>query len=234
MGSPQEIIEKARGRGPHGPHRDGVQGAAEGSWASPRPRCGWPSPRQEAVAVSAEIGYPVRAQGVVPRHQPQERRRRGQGGPQGRRGSGRRLPGHHGLVPRERIPTPSSRASRCRTWPSRAWRSSWAWPPTRSSARCSCSAWAACGWNCSRTSASRSSRSPGATPPRPSASIRAARLLEGFRGSDPVDKAALEDILLRVSEFVAKTPEVAEMDLNPIFAYADGAVAVDARVILGA
>jgi acyl-CoA synthetase (NDP forming) len=63
--------------------------------------------------------------------------------------------------------------------------------------------------------------------------IRAARLLEGFRGSDPVDKAALEDILLRVSEFVAATPEVREMDLNPIFAYPDGAVAVDARVILG-
>ena len=63
--------------------------------------------------------------------------------------------------------------------------------------------------------------------------IRAARLLEGFRGSEPVDKAALEDILLRVSEFVAATPEVLEMDLNPVFAYPDGAVAVDARVILG-
>jgi acyl-CoA synthetase (NDP forming) len=63
--------------------------------------------------------------------------------------------------------------------------------------------------------------------------IRAARLLEGFRGSDAVDKGALEDILLRISDFVAKTPEVAEMDLNPIFAYSDGAVAVDARVILG-
>ena len=48
-----------------------------------------------------------------------------------------------------------------------------------------------------------------------------------------MDKAALEDILLRVSEFVAATPEVREMDLNPIFAYPDGAVAVDARVILG-
>ena len=63
--------------------------------------------------------------------------------------------------------------------------------------------------------------------------IRAAKLLEGFRGSGPVDKAALEDILLRVSEFVSKTPDVAEMDLNPIFAYPDGAIAVDARVILG-
>jgi acyl-CoA synthetase (NDP forming) len=63
--------------------------------------------------------------------------------------------------------------------------------------------------------------------------IRAARLLDGFRGSEPVDKAALEDILLRVSEFVSATPEVREMDLNPIFAYPGGAVAVDARVILG-
>ncbi|HLA81574.1 MAG TPA: acetate--CoA ligase family protein [Thermoleophilia bacterium] len=63
--------------------------------------------------------------------------------------------------------------------------------------------------------------------------IRAARLLDGFRGSDPVDKSALEDILLRVSQFVEETPEVAEMDLNPIFAYPDGAIAVDARVILG-
>jgi acyl-CoA synthetase (NDP forming) len=63
--------------------------------------------------------------------------------------------------------------------------------------------------------------------------IRAAALLDGFRGSDPVDTSALEDILLRVSEFAAKTPEVREMDLNPIFAYPDGAIAVDARVILG-
>ncbi len=64
--------------------------------------------------------------------------------------------------------------------------------------------------------------------------LRAARLLEGFRGSEPVDKAALEDILLKVSDFAQNTPAVAEMDLNPIFAYPDGAVAVDARVILGA
>ena len=61
----------------------------------------------------------------------------------------------------------------------------------------------------------------------------ASRLFEGFRGSGPVDTAALEDILLRVSDFVAATPQVREMDINPIFAYPDGAVAVDAGVILG-
>ncbi len=63
--------------------------------------------------------------------------------------------------------------------------------------------------------------------------IRASKLLDGFRGSQPVDRAALEDILMRVSDFVSRTPKVREMDLNPIFAYPDGAIAVDARVILG-
>jgi acetyl-CoA synthetase (ADP-forming) len=47
-----------------------------------------------------------------------------------------------------------------------------------------------------------------------------------------VDIVNLENLLLKVSEFVEKTPEIKELDLNPIFAYQDGAVAVDARVIL--
>ena len=38
--------------------------------------------------------------------------------------------------------------------------------------------------------------------------------------------------LFKVSDFVEQNPEVRELDLNPIFAYSDGAVAVDARVIL--
>ncbi len=64
--------------------------------------------------------------------------------------------------------------------------------------------------------------------------IKGARLLEGYRGSEPANIAILEDMLLKVSEFVKKTPEVKEMDLNPIFAYKDGAIAVDARVVLEA
>jgi acyl-CoA synthetase (NDP forming) len=64
--------------------------------------------------------------------------------------------------------------------------------------------------------------------------IKGARLLEGYRGSEPANIAILEDMLLKVSEFVEKTPEVKEMDLNPIFVYKDGAIAVDARVVLEA
>ena len=62
--------------------------------------------------------------------------------------------------------------------------------------------------------------------------IKGYPLLEGYRGSEPVDVANLEEMIIKVSDFIEKNPEVAELDLNPIFAYSDGAVAVDARVIL--
>jgi len=62
--------------------------------------------------------------------------------------------------------------------------------------------------------------------------IKGYPLLEGYRGSEPVDVNNLEDMILKVSDFVEKHPEIKELDLNPIFAYKDGAVAVDARVVL--
>jgi len=62
--------------------------------------------------------------------------------------------------------------------------------------------------------------------------IKGYPLLEGYRGQEPVDVSKLEELLLKVSDFVEQNPEIKEIDLNPIFAYSDGAVAVDARVIL--
>ena len=62
--------------------------------------------------------------------------------------------------------------------------------------------------------------------------IKGYPLLEGYRGQEAVDVSHLEELLLRVSEFVEQNPEISELDLNPIFAYSDGAVAVDARVVL--
>ena len=62
--------------------------------------------------------------------------------------------------------------------------------------------------------------------------IKGFPLLEGYRGQDPADLAALESLLLHVSEFVEQQPEVSELDLNPVFAYKDGALAVDARIVL--
>jgi acyl-CoA synthetase (NDP forming) len=62
--------------------------------------------------------------------------------------------------------------------------------------------------------------------------IKGYPLLEGYRGREAVDISYLEELLLKVSSFVEQTPEIRELDLNPIFAYSDGAIAVDARVIL--
>lgn len=63
--------------------------------------------------------------------------------------------------------------------------------------------------------------------------IKGYPVLTGYRGQEPVDVATLEDMILKVSSFVEQHPEVEQLDLNPVFAYGDGAIAVDARVILG-
>lgn len=62
--------------------------------------------------------------------------------------------------------------------------------------------------------------------------IKGYPLLGGYRGQEPADVPFLEDLMLKVSDFVDKNPEIKELDLNPIFAYKNKAVAVDARVIL--
>ena len=63
--------------------------------------------------------------------------------------------------------------------------------------------------------------------------IKGYPLLEGYRGQEAVDVANLENLILKVSDFVENHPEVEELDLNPVFAYGDGAIAVDARIMLG-
>jgi acyl-CoA synthetase (NDP forming) len=62
--------------------------------------------------------------------------------------------------------------------------------------------------------------------------IKGYPLLQGYRGQEPVDVSNLEELLLKVSDFVEQNPVVKELDLNPIFAYSNGAIAVDARVVL--
>lgn len=57
-------------------------------------------------------------------------------------------------------------------------------------------------------------------------------LLQGYRGKEPANIPVLVEMILKVSKFVEENPQIKELDLNPIFAYADGAVAVDARIIL--
>jgi acyl-CoA synthetase (NDP forming) len=59
---------------------------------------------------------------------------------------------------------------------------------------------------------------------------KAGKLLSGFRGAEPADTTALADVVLRVARLVDDLADVAELDLNPVIAKADGCVVVDARV----
>ena len=64
--------------------------------------------------------------------------------------------------------------------------------------------------------------------------IKGYPLLTGHRATQAVDLDALEGVIQAVSAFVSETPGIAEMDLNPVLAYADGSIAVDARIVLTA
>ena len=64
-------------------------------------------------------------------------------------------------------------------------------------------------------------------------SIGAAAVLRGVRGAKGVDRAALADIIAKVSRLVSDFPDILEVDLNPIFATDKGARAVDVRIVIG-
>jgi acyl-CoA synthetase (NDP forming) len=62
--------------------------------------------------------------------------------------------------------------------------------------------------------------------------IKGYPILKGHRSQKPASIPALEKLIVKVSQFVEKNPQIEELDLNPVFAYPDKAVAMDARIIL--
>jgi acetyl coenzyme A synthetase (ADP forming)-like protein len=62
--------------------------------------------------------------------------------------------------------------------------------------------------------------------------IAAAAILKGVRGTDAVDRESLANVIRDVSQLVTDFPEIAEMDLNPVFATKNGAIAADVRIVV--
>jgi acetyltransferase len=65
-------------------------------------------------------------------------------------------------------------------------------------------------------------------------SVKAYQLLEGWRGSNPSDIRALEELLQRVSAMMEDLPQIVELDLNPVkvLEQGKGYVVVDARIMV--
>ncbi len=64
------------------------------------------------------------------------------------------------------------------------------------------------------------------------AETRVSRLLDGYRDRQPADREAIVAALVRLSDLVVDFGEIAEIDINPLLADAEGVVALDARVRL--
>jgi acyl-CoA synthetase (NDP forming) len=62
--------------------------------------------------------------------------------------------------------------------------------------------------------------------------LRGAALLRGVRGRPPVDTVAVADLIVGLSSLAIARPDIVEIDLNPVVASPDGAVAVDALVVV--
>jgi acyl-CoA synthetase (NDP forming) len=63
--------------------------------------------------------------------------------------------------------------------------------------------------------------------------LRAAKLLQGFRGAPPTDVEAAAEIAWRIGQLMIKEPRIREIDVNPILAHGvgEGATALDALIV---
>ena len=62
--------------------------------------------------------------------------------------------------------------------------------------------------------------------------LRAARLLDAFRGEPPADRDGVADVIVRLGDLLVAQADIVEIDLNPVIAAAQGCVALDARILV--
>lgn len=62
--------------------------------------------------------------------------------------------------------------------------------------------------------------------------LKGSALFNGVRGRAPIPTRPISDLLCRVSEMIAATPEIAEIDINPVIVSESAAAIADARVVL--
>ncbi|MBF0277119.1 MAG: bifunctional acetate--CoA ligase family protein/GNAT family N-acetyltransferase, partial [SAR324 cluster bacterium] len=62
---------------------------------------------------------------------------------------------------------------------------------------------------------------------------RVSKMLGPFRNMPAIDKEALEQCLLRISEMICELPWIQELDINPLIANENGVMVVDARIVVG-
>ena len=63
-------------------------------------------------------------------------------------------------------------------------------------------------------------------------SVKASPLLDGYRGAAPTDRAALADLLARVSVLAEQQPDVASLEINPVIAHPGGVDVLGVEIVV--
>ncbi len=63
--------------------------------------------------------------------------------------------------------------------------------------------------------------------------IKGAPYLQQYRGMKAADLNFIADTIMNIAEIARNNSEISEIDVNPLFVYEKGGVAVDARIVLG-
>ncbi len=61
---------------------------------------------------------------------------------------------------------------------------------------------------------------------------KVSQLLDGYRGTEPVDMGALEQAIVKVSYLLVDFPEITEMDINPLLVNPSGILSLNARIVI--
>lgn len=62
--------------------------------------------------------------------------------------------------------------------------------------------------------------------------LKSKALLEGARGTEPVNKESVIECILRLSQLVTDFPEITELDINPLLAHPSSSLVLDARIVI--
>jgi acyl-CoA synthetase (NDP forming) len=62
--------------------------------------------------------------------------------------------------------------------------------------------------------------------------VKGSMILKGFRNMKALDIPALAQTIIQVSDIMVSEGKIEEIDLNPVFVYPKGIIAVDARIVL--
>jgi succinyl-CoA synthetase beta subunit len=61
--------------------------------------------------------------------------------------------------------------------------------------------------------------------------LKGARVLHGLRGAPPVDIMAIANVAGRIGALMRARPDITAIDINPLVAYPDGVLALDALIV---